>query len=91
MTQRIKVMKAEPIGTMEVPDFIIETVPASFVEHGDETGTEFFKRCQEEHRAEAIALLDVLSDSLPQGTMDALLYLLLERKATILRVPGYGV
>lgn len=75
----LKVMKAQSLDETEVEDFTIiisKSVPKS-------NDIKIIKKC---FRLEGKKFVKILIESMPQGLTDAILYELLQEKASILRI-----
>lgn len=77
----IKLYKAEPLGGEPVPDLRLEFVETIPLPSAD------LPSAQRQYREQAKEIVRLMSQSLPGGTMHALLVELLESKASLLRVP----
>lgn len=49
----------------------------------DRTASSFYKNAKSFYDSQAQQLIDVLASTLPQGTLDAVLYRLMEKKASL--------
>lgn len=72
-----RIFKAQPVSG-PIADFLIEGI-LELPQGDSESSKEYFRR-------DAQKIIDILSRSLPGGTLDQLLFQLLERKLTLLRV-----
>ncbi len=84
----ITIAKAAPIGSQEIPDVEIHIGPGLVPNYFDK---ENWERVYKTHyTADAAKIMDAMQ-SLPGGTWDRLLCLMLEKRASILRVPAFEV
>ncbi len=76
------VAKAAPVATQDIPDIEIQIGP-EFPPYGNDT--EWVRRMGQFYNVEAQKLMEALQ-SLPGGTWDRLLCLMLDKKASLYRV-----
>lgn len=88
--------KASPIGGMAIEDVCVQIGPEECPEMGSTVllsgeDTEWTLSTLDDfrlyYRYRANTLVSVMCESLPQGLVDAVLYLLMEKKASLFRGP----
>ncbi len=86
ITKAVRIYKAS--RTVDpVPGVIIEIVEAIPDPHPTEHTDELLRECERIYDTQATALANALMGSLPGGTLDRLIAILLQRKASFFRVP----
>lgn len=73
-------------GSVELLTIIFDQ-PIPDLKGGSEPHQEWLWACRRHYRSQASLLVEAMEKTLPGGLMDALLGVLLERKASIFKVP----